>query len=1529
MKLIVTLRPAGEYAGYVLRLAVAGGLPASVIWKFSAEGVASGELALPVTDMPVWLSAQVLDRGGAPVREARAEAAKVEGGWLIDLGASPAAPSPSPSPSPSPAQVAVLPRKLRGKAADLHARITPRNAQVVLFARRAKDAPPAPIVVTTTDGQGCFSVDYPRGAFTAVEAVVSTSPTERIAVALDESGGLPAFVYLVMERLDRYATQGDHDACACNAPTPRLPDHDDLVSLDHYTQDIGASCVNFTTPNRALEEFSYSLVVRTTDPEIRGVTTVDVKRRVAEIDAEMQSILRDAAELLVMPAGGTGKKEVAKGPGAPPPDTWFGRRYAALQRERDLLLRRDPGRAFLGAFNSIDWDDAPTTYQAVTLAHGHVLSFRQVWRADGYSMGDLVYSLPLAPGQKKQVVIYDWERRETASRTEEQRLSESLQSTVARDRAVSEVVNSVLHESMSGGSHSSVDSSSGGFGGAIAGFAGDVLFAVAGGFSASQSSSDSSSWQDASRTLAATNEQRLRDVTMQSASAVRSQRATVVQSVAQGETMTVETESLANYNHCHAITIQYFEVLRHFAISHELVDVQECLFVPLPIGPFDDAKVVRWRDLLSRALLDRRLAGGFDAVDRYHRKNVLRDADAYASMPAARFCDETITFVHFRLELACRVSRPPELYPPDAPPPTTGGMLNEVIELQRQRALLDNPADEASWGALLGFVPGWPEIRRRVLHARRDQRDAAFQTEMRTVDWVKHYLRELNVCFTLPGGVTLPFSTAPAIVARSGPPRNPVEASRAEERVTVAFMHEGAAMLRREVMASVDVWHPRRPQPDVLPEGSYVKPLGGRMDYRTPHFTGSVFRDFVSYADLARGDKLIIATPMSADELRNPIKEDLELRQRLLAHLDRNLEHYHKVLFSRMSPDRRYMLLDGFQVNVPGRRDPRTGQRLPDERRSLASVIENRVIGVAGNCLVMPVARGYNLDPVFRFDDDVVTRPDGTTVSRLFHQYAPETGLKPPPFRVSVPTRGVFSEAVMGACNSCEKKDDTRFWRWEESPIPDSPTAIAPVSTDSRRADPGDLQAKDLPPPMVQIQNAPAAPDPTGLAAAFNLLGKGDAFRDMAGLAGTQGLTMEGLKTTSAAALSYAGLAADLVKTASANKNAQSIEDGIQRSSLPPEKKQELLEDLYRARIGGGGKAGDESERGGGSPGGDVMASGEIRDALREAAASAGGSIRVKSPDGSQVDIQNGGPQRQPEEDAPTLMSPDATGTFYVVHNEAATKPGVRRQGTALEEAAAESNLTVEKYMEEALKEANSIWRDVNGVKWIRFVQVEKRTDVPASAAESPLDGVLELYDKAATSGNSVMFRLSSVALHDSSAQYDLARGPLYLTPKELGYVIAHETLHQWLSRMGYLLFNDALFFTPESGSGSFQIGHLDRLVRGGPLVPNLNMGGDHIGDPTVRAIPGWQRLLKTIWRTQRYYVSRAPAFFSITDRALLDYLEGSSLWDRTERYATFGMRVDVITEDCVIGSEHLQGTQRMSATPRMESDKFDIETFR
>ena len=107
------------------------------------------------------------------------------------------------------------------------------------------------------------------------------------------------------------------------------------------------------------------------------------------------------------------------------------------------IIGRRRGRAPLSATNAINWDDknvdSPAFFEATSVAHGHLLQFKQVWRADGYSLGDLLYSLPLAPGQKKQIAIVDWERRESTSRTEATSFDESLNSLLSRDRDISEI----------------------------------------------------------------------------------------------------------------------------------------------------------------------------------------------------------------------------------------------------------------------------------------------------------------------------------------------------------------------------------------------------------------------------------------------------------------------------------------------------------------------------------------------------------------------------------------------------------------------------------------------------------------------------------------------------------------------------------------------------------------------------------------------------------------------------------------------------------------------------------------------------------------------------------------------------------------------------------------------------------------------------------------------------------------------------------------------------------------------------------
>ena len=135
--------------------------------------------------------------------------------------------------------------------------------------------------------------------------------------------------------------------------------------------------------------------------------------------------------------------------------------------------------------------------------------------------------------------------------------------------------------------------------------------------------------------------QSLSDRTVQSASSVRSQRATVIQTVSQGERVGATAESVANYNHCHAITIQYFEVLRHFSVHTRLADVQECLFVPLHITSFDLEKCLRWRTTLEKYLFRPDLLRGFDAILRILKEKENAE-DYYGSIgfPRSYFAEQ-------------------------------------------------------------------------------------------------------------------------------------------------------------------------------------------------------------------------------------------------------------------------------------------------------------------------------------------------------------------------------------------------------------------------------------------------------------------------------------------------------------------------------------------------------------------------------------------------------------------------------------------------------------------------------------------------------------------------------------------------------------------------------------------------------------------------------------------------------------------------------------------------------------------------
>jgi hypothetical protein len=1041
--------------------------------------------------------------------------------------------------------------KLTGRVLDFYGNRLVANKQVIVFGQRPgapADAPYDAVVITRTDTQGYFSVDYPRvldeagnpGApvqLARAHAVVSGAKGVDGATDLPLTlttlgsfdGVLPRNVILVV-KLDDDLGVSDSSECECATAVPRVADNVDLTSSPaSFSMDLGGGrCVKLTTPNRALEEFSFYTVVRTTDPEILGLPDVveqphvpwTILREIAAVTQDGGNALEAAVApspgndvlMLMRSASPSRARTLASGGTELSPSNGNGGTTAvpivdpallskrlragfnaqnlkvaasqSMQRAQlaklDVLAYSAPGRAALTASNPVDWDsDEPRFYEATTIAHGHILHFKQVWRADGYSLGDLLYSLPLAPAQKKQIAIVDWERRETAARSESLSESESLSNLLTRDRDINEIVSVALREHLHGDSTSITGGGGQGSGGAGSGSYGGFNLGAVVGSAFGGGFSNATANQDAARDLSASFMQKIRDATFQAASAVRNQRSTVIQTVAQGETVSVTTEAIANHNHCHALTMEYFEVLRHFQVTQELADVQECLLVPLLMAPFDDRKALRWRDILTAYLRKPELAPGFDAIDR------IQSNYADADVPTGTFAHEALLDLAGAMQIVVRV-----------PTGASEGVLQQA------------------WHAVTSFFAG--------TSAKNPTANTGIALKLETAT----------------GTVAVPVDFT--IVSEFAP----------DVPLTVSFHLSGPlpSIKRSDIVAAHFLWDDKTVKSD-FPDNSAMFIKSVAIRYRTPHLAHVLCQDASLNAGMA-SKEVYIPTPVDAEESRNPRKEDSRLERLLLAHLNEHIEYYHKAIWWSMDADRRFMLLDGFIApNANG--------------RSVASVVENRLIGFIGNSMVLPVGPGFHLDPTYKVDpEDPID---------LINLYAPTTPV--PPMRVSVPTRGVFAEAVMGNCNSCETIDETRFWRWDQAPSGEEPTPIQQPSTGTRATPDPNLQPQPFPQPIVQIQNAPAEPDPTGLANALKVIGTPNLFKDITGLDQTQKNSLAAMQASLDAAKFFGGEASKLaqqagMKNGGIDKSLQSIQQAQKSGLIDKDQANELAVGALRSLVG-------------------------------------------------------------------------------------------------------------------------------------------------------------------------------------------------------------------------------------------------------------------------------------------------------------------------------------------------------------------------
>ena len=219
-----------------------------------------------------------------------------------------------------------------------------------------------------------------------------------------------------------------------------------------------------------------------------------------------------------------------------------------------------------------------TVPMAATLGLGYVMEMQQQWTFAGVALGDLVYSLPLAPGEQQQVAVF--ERTDTAAVTESEFFSESqaAEQTALADTSTAATFNSAFNEAMNGGSSFQTQSSNWSAGGSF------IIFSAGGG--GSSSSGNSQEWLQGQRDTVENAAQQTHSAAMNQAAARRTAARTGMRLASSSELELVTTRTITNHNHAHALTMQYWEVVRNYNVTTVIDGLTLACLVPMQIVRF-------------------------------------------------------------------------------------------------------------------------------------------------------------------------------------------------------------------------------------------------------------------------------------------------------------------------------------------------------------------------------------------------------------------------------------------------------------------------------------------------------------------------------------------------------------------------------------------------------------------------------------------------------------------------------------------------------------------------------------------------------------------------------------------------------------------------------------------------------------------------------------------------------------------------------------------------------------------------------
>jgi hypothetical protein len=875
---------------------------------------------------------------------------------------------------------------------------------------------PPPITVVTSD-TGSFTLPMPSGALIPSAGLSFTvhganaNAQVNLPAAQIATNGLAGVLTLStqIEPLPVSILQALKDILP-PLPSATTPTAASVSQLPSVRIGEAGPCQQEYSAGNSVDAFPFNVFVRLVEPQLSIVN-------------EIQWVpLGD--RFLPLPIYATGSKAILGGASAHYADRVPVEQPLSVDGFRDQIM----GLESDGLFGADE-----TVPMAATLGLGYVLEMQQKWTFAGVGLGDLVYSLPLAPGEQQQVAVF--ERTDTSAVTESEFFSEAeaQQQSALADTSTLATFNSAFAEASRGGSSFQTESANGGF-----------SIPLFGGGGASQSSGSTDSWLQGQREMSQAAAEATHSAAESQASARRTASRTGMRLASASESESVTTKTITNHNHNHALTMQYWQVIRNYDVTTVIDGLTLCCLVPM--------QIVRFMPPGQPLMLTN--------VSNLNRPNVLIRYSAMIKHLDVLQQAVPRTYQYGLTLLAQFAADPTAEVEP------AGGVAEDVVSFAMQGSFV--PGETISVRAVtrrntrvgpVQLMPPAPLTLPPDTFASREEL-LAYMT-----------LQRANPAgITLTGNLALPQSMNRADIVG-------FEIIRSFNTITYTLISQAQQTLNSldsEFGSTVGDWidsavslfgaggSTTRTTVSLSPR-DLENALGGP---KLHHFTAFIVEfdgsgDVVStpanetYANDSLGDVELPPQPYPVPALQiGPVlrfKDILEI-EKAVHHIVRNTTRYSKAVWSSLSAEERAILLDAYTIGVPS-----DGIADPSQMIPLLNCVDNRLLGFFGNSMILP----FRIPQVAGSGASVGANGQGSSISSVDGEDATlgldqgeieaallayqQSAFQPPTSVISLPTNGVLGEAVLGCCPSAEKIDLTRFWNWQDAPADSAPT-INPVS---------------------------------------------------------------------------------------------------------------------------------------------------------------------------------------------------------------------------------------------------------------------------------------------------------------------------------------------------------------------------------------------------------------------------------------------------------------------------------------------------